>query len=340
MKNIFRKIFVVLFAILTLIGALNLSSCAEKNSEKSDYLICKKENFEKIKNKIYKDKGYEYNESGDMINAEALEVSENRLIKDKKYYLIFVFCVKDNVTDLFDVNFEICDTMGIHYGNDAVTVNSVTHDEDSKITLRDNASGGYFIEQRSASLLRWNYTYVAVEFTPKYSGMFRAEVAMGNAAAMEESKDNWDVCIDASATVFDHASYAETASEATISNLRYKRIFIDDVYKFTVNFDIDVTKDSRDSSTVYCVIYMHNGDNVNGSWDDVTVNNADTSTFSELKSEYGKMLIFSYRADYAEKKSAEISLHFENMENMDIDVFITGDNVCVDGTTHETYKAQ
>lgn len=339
MKKIFTKIFTVVFVIFMLAGIMNLSSCTNKNARKSDYLICKKENFEKIKSEIYKEDGYEYNEPGDMINSKALEKSENKLVKDKKYYLVFVFYLKDKENVLFDVDFEICDTTGIYYGEDAVTVNSVTHDTQSKVSMERSDSGDIYLEQSSLSWLRWNYTYVAVEFTPKYSGTFRAEAVMGKSEAMGLDRNNWDVCINASATVFDHASYAESASYATVSNLRYKRAAVDDVYEFSVDFDIDVSENSSSPGYVYCVVYMHYGDNANGPWDGVVINNADTAHFRELNCEYGKMLLFSYKTDSAKKTSAEIRLHFEDMENMEIDIFVTGDNVCIDGTTHETYKS-
>ena len=347
MKSVFKKIFSVFFAVLIVAGAINLSACNNGLVKKSDAFICKKEDFTGLKSNIYKSDGYSQHTPGDMINSKALAKAQNKLTKGEKYYLVFVLYADNWNKNRCLVNFEICDVSGIYHGNEAVSIHSISYDSATKISFAEDfdwadfeQTGSFELSHGSSSAWgRLNYTYMAIEFTPKQSGTLSTEAIMGSSGAMSASENNWDVKIDLQVSVFEHEYYKDNSSEATVSNLRYKRSVTDNGYVFSVNFDMDITKAPDTSSELYCVIYLHSGTDVNGPWDSVTVDTADTGTFKHVKSEYGKMLLFSYSAGAVEKKSAEILLEFDDMGDMDIDIFITGDGVCVDGNVRDSYVA-
>lgn len=346
MKNVFKKILSVIFSFFIVVGAVNFSSCSNEPASKSDSFICKKEDFTNLKGDIYMPGGYSQHIPGNMINSRTLNAgSQNKLTKGEKYYLVFVLYSDYWKKNLCYVNFEICGVSGIYRNEDAVSVHSVQNDTSSKILLVQDLQNADPEEHLLLSLSyssdttrgRLQYTYVAIEFTPKHSGTFSANVLMGESKAMTTSKNNWDVNIDIQASVFEHEYYMNNSSEATVSNLRYKKSVTDGEYDFSINFDFEVKKISSEKSKLYCVIYMHSGTDVNGPWDNLTIDTANTAKFEYGSTEYGKIVIFSYDVEKIEKTSAEILLKFDDITGMDIDVFITGEGIYVDGTVRDAY---
>lgn len=326
MKAVFRKIFSLLLALMTFVMMLNFTSC-DKENKKADSFICKKSDFEKIQDKIYKNNGYDKNVSGEMINSKALKKSVKKLIEDEKYYFVFVLYVGKNSEIPCSVDFKICDVSGIYCGAEAVTFGSVIYDKLSHITFTDKGQGNFSVCQETGAWLGWNYTYVAVEFTPKRSGTL----------LIDSSTESAGIYTDMSATVFDSTKSVSEYSEAVISNLAYKISSRDGKTIFAVNFDMDITGPSDKESNIYCVIHIYSEKETGGPWDTIEISSANTANFTFSESEYGKIIFFSYSADSAEKKSSEILLEFESIQDIVIDTFITGDCIYVGGTLYKRY---
>ena len=331
MKKILGCLSSLLLIAMLSVPLVFLSSCAKTEQIKDDSFICTKEAFEAMsKDIINKDRYTESNVSGDMISSEALAKDEKKLIRGEKYYFVLVYYSNVSKTSVYNFDFAMCDTEGVYYNEEAVLIHSIW--QDTAYVSNQTEWGIYEITDVGLAI-------VALEFTPKHTGTVRINATVGDKSAMAESENNWDFRVDDTASVLERKYYVENSSEATVSNLRCKKSVTEDGYIFSVNFDMDITKASDEKTELYCAIYMHSGTEVNGPWDNLTIDMADTGNYKYGKSEYGKVIFFSYSAGAVEKKNAEILLEFDDMEDMDIDVFVTGDGLCVDGTVYDSYVA-
>lgn len=327
MENKAKRIISAILAVFVFACPFMMLSCGGTgtSSGSEDAFICKKSDFDGIKDGISKN---------GKLSGKALERSVDKLVVNETYYFVYAFSLYDknqtNGDRVFSAySFNIKNTSGSYDEYEAISFGGVESGG-----LESVKKGGYSVTAEAYSGSSALDGFIAVEFTPLKTGTVYASSVTSRVinTSMNDVESDSSVC----ASVFESADDAEKASEVTVSGLEYEMLTDGKEY-LNVSFDMDVTKVSGNDEAIYCVIHMRKGVLTEGSWDSAVIESANTGKFFNMESEYGKIMVFEYNINAMGKKSAEISISFDTLDRMDVNIYLFSDEAALTGDLYTEY---
>lgn len=295
--------------------------------------------------------------SSDLVNDSIKERAKEELIVGQTYCFLYFFELEDIAPQMSDrglynyFNMSIKTWGGIHFGTDAVDFVGFDYDDSGMEAIFNCDYGVLNLSKKSdkfyaAGLYHHYRSYICVQFNPKYEGSIYVESNIyGDYYKKAEDNKQW-----ISASVFKSESEVIQSDKCEIKSLTYGLIdgetydrgLLDEntdlasISEMTegenyvvVDFDIEAINSSG-AGNVICGIYLHEG-----SWENATLEQVNTSVYSQTDVEDGKMFDFSYKVPEEGSKKVRTVLSFTALEVclIKLDLFVYGTGATITGTT-------
>lgn len=350
MKN-FKKILKFVLIAMMLFSCLILVGCKKQDggsgsSSIGKKIICKASDFEAVKGDWYG--------LVSLLGDKAESAHTTNLLVGEKYYFVYTVDLQINsnssVGDFqhttldYYLQFRSKSRDGVYHGEDAVETHGITND--GGFHIFDEGEGVFKAQKESSEDdLR---AYFAMAFTPKQTGMLCVESELHHQGAYVTATDSEPYVY---ATVMENASDLENSPSVTISNLSYGLVG-QDVYESGqldgnadlaalsqmaqgrnyVVVDFEVTSESDSVGEVGCGIYMHEG-----AWEDVKLEQANTSQTTQIDWEGGTIFDFFYSTPKNGTKKIRTVLSFTTLDicSISFEFFVYSDNTGIKGTVYD-----
>ena len=356
MKRLIKypMIIFVISLFLFLCGCSNNHNQNTSNNPNYNRIILEKNDYDSIKSNWFSD---------DFINNKAKEKSIKNIIKGETYIFIYSFELVgiDNDRDSQKaiagyLSFNLKTWGDIYYNNDGIDIKGYETSEQclfeddygnliSIVSFDISSCEISITDKRSTNVIK---DYLAVEFSPKYSGYLNIEsLVYGDSYKQAEDKEQY-----LSATVFETKNIIDNASVYSVSNVSYGLVS-EDVYNSNdfdqntdlesisemkigknyviVDYDINVLEEKSLDSLINCGIYMHNGLISSAELEEVNT----SKTKSNVKDD-GYIYDFSYKCPTEKVKRIRTVLSFEVSDIclIDLELFFYSDNAIIEGINY------
>ena len=334
--KLLKKTTVLIWILAVLLGCSCAIGCGRSKSsgDAADMAFCKASDFESVKSQW---------EAGKKPNLQEVHTSE--LVVNEDYYFIYAIPSNAERNGLYELDFGVKTWGDLLYDSEAVTIQRDGIVAEESVKVQFDREGNLYGVRLGEDI---KYSYVAIPFSPLHAGMmyvecFESTYGTTVGAPGHEKQQLY-------ATVMSGMSELDAGESVTVSNLSYSVVGqelyesgqLDDMAELPpssevvsgLNYmvvDFDATSKSSVSGDIYCGIYMYAG-----AWNEIKLEQANTSKSIQSDLDGGKVLDFSYSAPQNTTKRIRTVFSFNVLEPclIDCEFFVYGDQVNVAGITY------